>query len=158
MASLPDHTSKLCKLVLQPGGMTANEAVRAADAKLEGIRDRGLIEIAAMLARMHAIGVALNSGPDRALSQELYRISNSMVGIAGVFGLAALGDVAFSLCSLLDRYLVSGHWSMLPVQRHLDSLRLMQGSGLSMAKVQAVDAALRQGPDCAPVAPAAAGQ
>jgi hypothetical protein len=144
--------------MLQPGGMTANEAVRAAEAKLGAIRERGLVEVAAMLARMGAIGLALNAGPDRTLAQELYRISNSLVGIAGVFGLGALGDVAFSLCTLLDRSLASGQWNMRPVQLHLDSLRLMQGSGLSVETVRAIGAALGQVAGRVPELPPAAGQ
>ena len=141
---LPPHTRMLAKLMNQPGGLTAEEAVQAAEAKLDTIRDRGLAEIAAMLARVQVIGASLQVERDGDRVRELYKISNALIGVAGVFGLGTVGEVAFSLCTLLDRYHSGATWSLQAVQLHLDSLRALQVAGLSNEASRDIGSALRQ--------------
>ena len=68
-----------------------SEAVAAAETNLATIRDRGLEEITAIMLRIQGLGEKLRVKPDAALQMELYTASNSLVGIAGVFGLGPLG-------------------------------------------------------------------
>ncbi len=142
--NLPPHTRRMASLVNRPGGVTVSEAVAAAEANLETLRGRGLEEIATAMARVQAIGEALKLRPDAADQAELYTVSNFLVGVCGVFGLAGLGEVAFSLCSLLDRLRISGVWSMPSVQIHLDSLRLAYAGNLQASEMAAIGVALRQ--------------
>ncbi len=150
MSKLPLHTRRLAGLVNQPGGITVSEAVAAAETNLATIRDRGLEEITAIMLRIQALGESLRVTPDAALQMELYKASNSLVGIAGVFGLGGLGEVAFSLCNLLDRLRATGLWSFPSVRIHLDSMRLAQAGTLSEAEMTAIGAALRQVVDRVP--------
>ncbi len=150
MSSLPLHTRRLAGLVNRPGGITASEAVAAAETNLATIRDRGLEEITGTMLRVQALGDKLRVKPDTALQMELYSASNSLVGIAGVFGLGALGEVAFSLCNLLDRFRAAGVWRFASVQIHLDSMRLAQAGTLTEVEMAAIGAALRQVVDRVP--------
>lgn len=118
--------NRLARLVQGPGGLAAEEAVRAADAGLERIRDDVVREIAAVVARMQALGAALEGGPDEGALRSLYGLANSVVGMAGVFGMAPLGEVCFSLCELIDRMAVRQRWEPAAVRVHLDSIGLLR--------------------------------
>ena len=124
---LPAHTRRLSALVNRPGGITAEEAVRAAEERLDTIREASVQEIAVMLDRMCAIGsrCANEDHPDPALRNELYTVSNTLVGVGGVFGMAELGEIAFSLCTLLDRLQQFKSWNTQAIQLHLNSLRVV---------------------------------
>lgn len=141
---LPEHTRRMAQLVNQPGGITAEEAVASAEQRLEGLRDRGLSDIADTIARIHLVGAGLRQQWTEAGCGELYRSSNSLIGIAGLFGKAGLGDVARSLCTLVERSRAAREWDHAAVQSHIDSLRLLSGTAVSPAQVAMVAAALRQ--------------
>ena len=153
--NLPLHTRRMAGLVNRPGGLTVTEAVTAAEANLATIRVRGLEEIAARLDRMYELGEMLVASPNLALQTELYDTSNFLLGVAGVFGFGGLGEVAFSLCTLLDRLRMSGTWAMASVQIHLHSLRLVYAGNLQGPDVSAILTALRQVVDRVPAPEAA---
>ena len=140
----PSSGQRLAKLVNAPGGLTLLEAVAAADRQLQTIRDRGLEEIRASAARMVTLGKSLAVTRDAAAELELYTLSNGLVGVAAVFGLAELGEVAFSLCTLLDRFSMSGQFSAQAIQIHLDSVRLLLSDDAQLHDSGAIGAALRQ--------------
>ena len=142
--ALPSHTRRLAELVNRPGGITADEAVRAAEARLNTIRDAGLTELGQMVEHMQAAGGALARSPSLSVCDELYAVSNSLVGVAGVFGLPELGEVAFSLCTLLDRQRRSGSWDGETVYLHVNSAKLMLSSDADQAARRAVISALQQ--------------
>ena len=140
-SSLPNHTRRMAELVNRPGGLTAREAVRSAELRLETIRDSSLKELVAMVEDMITMGEELSRVRSVATSQKLYATSNSIVGVAGVFGVPELGEVALSLCTLLDRQSVTGSWHREAVELHLNSLRLMCHGGetnLNRSVIQAL--------------------
>ena len=138
--ALPSHTRRLADLVHRPGGLTAAEAVTAAEARLDTIRESSVKEIIAMVDNMIAIGERLLQSRTQEACDALYVASNSVVGVAGVFTLNELGEVAFSLCKLLDRQRTHGVWSAPALRLHLDSLRLMFREEDNAVKRAIVDA------------------
>ena len=100
---LPAHTKRLAQLINQPGGITAQEAVAAAEQQLEGLRERGLSDITATIRAVQALASGLPPEELEARGNELYRMSNSLIGVAGVFGKSGVGDVALSFCTLIER-------------------------------------------------------
>ena len=141
---LPAHTKRLASLVLRPGGITMTEAVAAAEQSIDGLRDRGLSEIAATMARMRTIASEIGPGSDEQRFREFYALSNSLVGVAGVFGKAGLGEIALSLCTLIERLLLAGRWDSAAVQLHLDSMRLLTDTSVSEQEMTTIGQALRQ--------------
>ncbi len=141
---LPPHSRRLAQLVLRPGGITASEAVAAAELKLEGLRDRGLSEIAATISRMQALAFAIPPNCPKQQGNELYVLSNSLVGIAGVFGKDGLGSMALSLCTLIERLLLAQRWDKPAVALHLDSMRLLCENTISAAELATIESALEQ--------------
>lgn len=121
--------SRLSLLVHKPGGMTAAEASAAAHARLRNMQPEAIASIDTMIACMAALGQPLAQGPDRAALDELYVLANAVFGTAGLFGLDAVGEVAYSLCELIDRLRASGVWHPLAVQVHLNGLALARGTG-----------------------------
>jgi chemotaxis protein histidine kinase CheA len=150
---IPAHTRRLAGLVHRPGGLTEDEAVSAADANLETIRERTLQRMDGTLQLMDAIGRTLEAGIDRQALEELYAHSNTIVGVAGVFGMGGLSAVAYSLCELIDRMRTSRTWNAQAVSVHLDSLRLMRASGPGHEENREMQAALRRLVDRVPAAP-----
>lgn len=141
----PAKPNRLAKLVHQPGGVSMNEAVRAANASLEGLRETVVGEVEATLDRMQAIGAGLRSGPDEPALAELYALSNVIIGMAGVFGMERFGAVAYSLCELIERIRRRGKWDAPAVQLHLDTLRRLRAEPAGDdAQHERVVAGLRQ--------------
>ena len=151
--SLPSHSQRLAELVHRQGGITANEAVKAAEVRLDTIRDSSLQELAATVDQMVAIGEELANSTGSSAFQALYAISNTVVGVAGVFGMPELGQVAFSLCTLLDRQRSAATCNTQAILLHLSSLRVMfagEDNELKRALIdalhQVVDRVSRQAP------------
>jgi len=151
-SALPGQPNRIAMLVNRPGGQTEAEAVAAATANLETIRDSTLQQLDEMVRQILHIGLALKIPPDPAEVQALYTLSNTIVGVAGVFGLAGLSAVAYSLCELIDRLRDSRTWNAQSVQVHLDSLLLMQGGGPGKQEELQVQQALRRLVDRVPTA------
>ena len=147
MSSFAQHQrgNRLAQLVNRPGGMSATEAARAADANLALIRDDTVAHIEAAVDRMLAIGAALQAGPDEPALTELYALGNRVGGMAGIFGLDGLGEVSFNLCNLIDRLKVLGTWNAPAMAVHMDSIRLVRSGEMDVDnRYAAVVRALRR--------------
>ena len=136
----------LAGLIDKPGGLRVSEAVAAAEANLEAVRGPALERLDAVLAQMDACAGAVE-GYDAAAFDLLYRLSNEIVGVAGVFGYAPMGEAAYSLCDLLDVSRAAGTWRAAAVGVHLRTLRLLRqqgGPAADPAACQALLEGLRQ--------------
>jgi len=143
--AIPAHVKRFANLVNRPGGQTAEEAIEAASTNLETIRDRVVAAIDTTLQRMQALGVLLQAGSDPAAVEEMYKLANTVVGLAGTAGLGSLGDVSYSLCELIDRLRTAKIWNIQAIQLHLDALRRLQSTAPGeQAAAQAVTDALRR--------------
>lgn len=142
---LPGQPNRLATLVHQPAGLSLDEAIVAADANLNLIRGTVVREIEVMVERMQAIGAAPQTDLDAQSLNELYALANSVVGMAGVFGMECLGQVSFSLCALLDHMRSAAEIDGRALKVHMDSLRLLRpGTLQDLAQQDAIVAALRR--------------
>jgi hypothetical protein len=133
------------KLVLQPGGATMEEAVRAAEANLASIHGMLVVEVEAALERVQTLGETLRDEPDGRALDRLYEEANALIGITGGPGLRALNQVCYSLCELIDRLQASRVGNAPAVRIHLDSLRLLRpGTAEGEAEQDAMVSALRR--------------
>lgn len=140
----PAHTKRLAAKVNQPGGMTEDEAVAAATANLETLRDRTLHELDSTMQHIRMLTRGLQVPPDPTAVRELYSLSNSVVGIAGIYGMGGMSEVAYSLCEIIDRLRTAKIWNPESVRIHVDSLMLMQGKGPGEQQEVLIRAALRK--------------
>ncbi|MDB5448145.1 MAG: cheE protein [Phenylobacterium sp.] len=120
------YENRLAKSMVTRGGMTAAEAMKAAQAAVEEVREPTLAEIDANLAEIYGLCDQLKDGTDEAALKRMYVCANRVVAMGGVFGLGELGKAAYSLCELVSRFqtLDRFQWSMIRV--HMDGLRLLR--------------------------------
>lgn len=121
--------NKLSQIAREPGGRRPEDAIRAAEGRVEGVRGAStaaLSEKAELMAVLAAKGRADN---DTSMFDGIYDISNAIFGIAGAFGLTALAEAAFSLCDLADHFRGGepANWPAIDV--HVDGIRLLAGLG-----------------------------
>lgn len=123
--------NRLAKSVVTKGGMSAREALSAAQAAVNEMRDPTIAEIDANLQEIYALGDRLKAANayDEEGLQKMYLSANRVVAMGGVFGLAELGQAAYSLCELISRFQTLERFSWLLVQVHLDGLRLLRTPG-----------------------------
>ncbi len=136
--------SRLSKIIKQPGGVTVRGALKDAKLNLEKLRLECVVEIDAKLALMQQRFGHARERPSETEIDEFYRLSNDIVGVAGMFDLNALGEAAFSLCELLDRLKGAGQWDWPAVEVHLSSLTLLRHAKPDAPENQAVLMGLRK--------------
>jgi len=128
MSAVRIHRPKyaLATMLRKPGGKTVAEAVEAADANLEGLKeaawpklDEGLAEVEGGFARYGEVF-------DEALIGEHYQKAVGLIGLPSLCGLDALENAAHSLCDLLDRLRTTGKWDKDGVKVHIQALRLLR--------------------------------
>lgn len=138
--------NRLTALVDRPGGLRHSEAIASAEANLEAVRGTALGRLDEILAEMDGAAGSVSTY-DLVAAETLYRLSNEIVGLAGVFGYAHMGEAAYSLCDLLDAARAAETWRGAAVTVHLRTLRLLRqqgGPAADGATCQAILDGLRQ--------------
>jgi hypothetical protein len=121
--------NKLAQIANEPGGRTIEQAVRAAETRIEAVRDVSLASLVEKVERMTAFVAAGRGSGDPAAFKDVYDLSNAIFGIASTFELKALADAAFSLCDLADCFRSGepANWPAIDV--HVDGIRLLANLG-----------------------------
>lgn len=122
-AKLFTYAPRLIAMLQRPGGVTVEEATRAADANLTTIRRQSLAELDRVIARMQAMGETLTARPSAEQTGKLYALASTVTGIAGAFTLTRVQAAACSLCELLDELNGQGRWNFEAVEVHLHGLQ-----------------------------------
>jgi len=113
-------------MIKAPGGVRVGDALRQADANLDLIRDPCLADVDEQLDTLDRLSAEGGAAPDDDIKLDIYRRSNDIHAIAGVFGLADMSTAAFCLCELVDRLRTKAAWSKPAIDVHLSSLRLLR--------------------------------
>lgn len=104
-------------------GIGMDEALDRAALHLESMRgkiERGLDDNVA------AIGAMIDDSDLRAQAQTLYTLADGILSVAAMFQRKTLGDIAFSLCDLLQVFENANVWDNAAVRAHYDAMRLVQ--------------------------------
>jgi chemotaxis protein histidine kinase CheA len=121
--------NQLAKVVKTPGGKTIEQAVQAAEVRIEAVRDTCVAALAEKSEQLAALAAAGRRGEDPKALDGIYDLANAVYGIAGAFDLTPLSHAAFSLCDLADGFR-SGeppNWPAIDV--HVDGIRLLATMG-----------------------------
>lgn len=121
--------NKLAALLREPGGKTAEQAVKAAEVRIEAKRDVTLAALIEKADQMVALAAEGRGSSDPETFGRIYDLSNAIYGLAGAFGLKGLADAAFSLCDLADSYRSGDEPNWPAVDVHLDGVRLLANLG-----------------------------
>lgn len=136
------YANRLAKVV-GPKGLTPEQAVAAAEERLEVVKDRSLEEIDRCIAEIAALAPQVDD-PDGPGAAKLYAEGNRVIAIAGVFALDELGEAAYSLCELITRFRAAGMWNAAMVAVHVDALVVMREQGVSAEHRRALREGLRR--------------
>ncbi len=112
--------SRIGRLLRQPGGLSAAQAVAAAQAQLAVAGHESLARVDELLQQMQI------SGSERAHAGPLSVRVDEVAGLAGLCDLPALAGAAYSLRELIDRCTRAGRWNSDAVSAHLDSMRAIR--------------------------------
>ncbi len=116
----------------EEGGVSFDDAVRAAEENMLSIQDEGVAEVDRnidLLVRSAALVAADKS--NASARDEVYAHANVIAGLAGCCGLAEVGQAAFCLCELTDLYIVSDFWNADAVAVHLSAIAVLRAHDIS---------------------------
>jgi len=121
--------NQLAKVVKKPGGRTVDEHVKAAEVRIEGVRDVTLASLVEKAEAMAGLAAAGRKSLDPKTFDGIYDLSNAIFGLAGQFGLKALAEAAFSLCDLADSFRGGETVNWPSIDVHVDGIRLLATLG-----------------------------
>ena len=114
----------LTAVVKRPGGKTVEQAVKAAEVRVEAVRDSCIAALAEKAEQLAPLAAAGRRGEPGALDA-LYDLANAIYGIASTFEMVPLAQAAFSLCDVADGFRGGepANWPAIDV--HVDGIRLL---------------------------------
>jgi hypothetical protein len=117
--------NQLAKVVREPGGRTVEKAVKAAEERIESVRDVSVASLVQKAEQVAQAASAARASGNAADFGPVYDVSNAIYGIATSFALNDLAEAAFSLCDLADNYRggEAPNWPAIDV--HVDGVRLL---------------------------------
>jgi hypothetical protein len=119
----------LAKVVTTPGGKTIEQAVRAAEGRIESVREACVAALAEKSEQLVALAAAGRSGDNPQALDRVYAAANAIYGIAGAFDLTPLAHAAFSLCDLAHGFRGGQPVNWPAVDVHVDGIRLLATMG-----------------------------
>lgn len=124
--------NRLASMIKDRGGILAKDALAAAEANVEALRESSL---AALDAALEAIEARFGPGaPDRGSEEfeTLYTMTLKVVDVSGFAADAGVDEAAVSLCALVDACAEAQAWRWDAVDVHLSALRLLRNVGASL--------------------------
>lgn len=116
---------RLKRLLAEPGGMRAKDALKRADEAIEYVRDDCLAAIDKKIAEI----AAYQEGAAE-VSKTCYRLANEIYAEAGVLGLRELSAVAHNLCETISLG-TFGAVSLRVVRVHADAMHALRSPAVS---------------------------
>jgi len=134
--------NRLAKIARQPGGKSIAEALKAAETRIESVRERCEGALMVKADQMVAVAAGDRGADAKQTLDRLYDIANAMFGVAGAFGFDALAEAACSLCDLVHRFRSGEAVNWGAVDVHVDGIRLLANG--HTAGAESILAGLRQ--------------
>ncbi|HJV43487.1 chemotaxis protein CheE [Caulobacter sp.] len=124
--------NRLSAMIRQRGGLLAKDAIAAAEAGVETLRESSMAALDQTLAdieRRFGAGAA-----DRASEpyEELYLLASRVIDVSAFVTDAGIDKAAVSLCTLVDSCDSADHWRWDAVDVHINALRLLRATGAQL--------------------------
>jgi hypothetical protein len=128
--------SRLATLAFQPGGISANQALKQADSALDSLREPALAALDASIAEIEARYGPHAAGRADEPFEDLYRLSASIIDMSLFVPGSSLDDAARCFCGLADlsNELDIRAWDAIDV--HIEALKLLRMAGAAMTGAQ----------------------
>jgi len=119
--------TRLARLMAEPGGLRASDAIRRADEKLASVRDACVAAIDAEIAALQDFA----QHQSREGLPAAYRAAREIFALGGTYGLTELSAAAHSLCEMLTPgKLHSGAAPWARVRVHIDAMKQLRHPSL----------------------------
>jgi len=124
--------NRLASLIKDKGGILAKDAVAAAEAGVEGLREASM---AALDAALGEIESRFGKGAEGRASESyeaLYLLASRVIDVSLFVADAGIDKAAMSLCGLADSCATAGAWRWDAVDVHLNALKLLRAMGAQL--------------------------
>lgn len=128
--------NRLSALIRRPGGMTAFQASKKAEAGLDGLRPMCLSALDETLAEIYAKFGPKSPEREKAEMSELYMYGLKVIDCAIGLPQSDIDAAARALCQLADLCEEAGVRDWVAVDVHIGVLRLLRATGWSMTQEQ----------------------
>ncbi|MBO9544077.1 chemotaxis protein CheE [Caulobacter sp.] len=128
--------NRLASLIKDKGGILAKDAVAAAEAGVETLRESSMAALDEALGEIERrFG---KSAPDRATAsfEALYLLASRVIDVSMFVSDAGVDKAAMSLCGLADSCGTAGVWRWDAVDVHLNALKLLRAHGAELLPEQ----------------------
>lgn len=128
--------NRLANMIKERGGILAKDAIVAAEAGVETLREASLAaldETIAEIERRFGKGV---EGRDAESFEALYLLGSRIIDVGQFVSDVGVDKAAVSLCTLADSMAEAGAWRWDAVDVHLNALRLLRTVGKELPEAQ----------------------
>ncbi len=124
--------NRLAAMIKDKGGILAKDAVAAAEAGVESLREASMAALDEALAEIERrFGRAAQNRADESF-EVLYLLASKVIDVSVFVADAGIDKAAMSLCGLADSCAEAGAWRWDAVDVHLNALKLLRAMGAQL--------------------------
>ena len=124
--------NRLASMIKERGGILAQDAVVAAEAGVESLREASLAALDETLAEIERRFGKAAEDRQSASFEGLYLLSSRIIDVGYFVSDTGVDKAAVSLCALADSLAEAGVWRWDAVDVHLNALRLLRTMGAQL--------------------------
>lgn len=128
--------NRLAKMIKERGGLLAQDAIAAAEAGVESLREASLSALDETLAEIEARFGKAAENREAESFEALYVLASRIIDVSAFVAGTGLDRAAMSLCGLADNCAEAEAWRWDAVDVHLNALKLLRSVGASLPAAQ----------------------
>jgi hypothetical protein len=128
--------NRLASMIKERGGVLAKDAIIAAEAGVESLREASLAALDETIAEIdQRFGKGAANRADESF-EDLYLLSSKIIDVGQFVADVGIDKAAMSLCALADSLAEARTWRWDAVDVHLNALRLLRTVGQALPAAQ----------------------
>jgi hypothetical protein len=124
--------NRLAKLIKDSGGLMAKDAIIAAEAGVESLREASLAVLDETLAEVERRFGPSAADRESESFEDLYNLTMAMIDVSTFVSDAGVDQAAVSLAATADSCAEAGFWRWAAIDVHLHALRLLRTVGAEL--------------------------
>jgi hypothetical protein len=124
--------NRLAALIKERGGVLVQDAIAAAEAGVESLREASLANLDAALTEIERRYGPGAKNRESECFEDLYVLSSRVIDVSVYVSDAGIDRAAVSLCDLVDVCAEAKAWRWDAVDVHLNALRLLRANGADL--------------------------
>jgi hypothetical protein len=128
--------NRLASMIKERGGILAQDAIIAAEAGVESLREASLAALDETLAEIERRFGKAAEGRDSEPFDALYLLGSRIIDVGQFVSDSGVDKAAVSLCTLADSLAEAGVWRWDAVDVHLNAFKLLRAMGAQLPAAQ----------------------